>query len=785
MARGILQWVQDFIVNPLAAVIRGTITPVSADDAENQAEINTTIAEEYSRSFFDDYKELYKVDILADPMAIQKRAIAWEVTANLAYLGMTGAIIAAETVTLGQLDMSLVQLLRTPTLNAYFGTAQRIAETRDDASFIVPLRRYYLKQHTPLLPEAYRLAIAVSKNIISFDGYLEAMAESGFSPEWANIWLEQSEQYPTIETGLALLRRGEITAEIFDLWMSRVALPQSVRSEVVKLAEVIPPLTDLTRIAIREGFGDHSAAVQYPEYEAWAGKMGLSKYFANAYWYAHWDRIALAQMYDNLYRGLWSKEQFLDMLRIKDVHPDDREAIFNVAFNPPSLREMGYGWDTGIYTETDIAVYRRMAGLSPTDAELSAKSMVAYRTEAEREAVRREYMHLFALGKIDEDEYRWNLVRLITAEEAVELWVERGYLEAERKLKPELDRTYRIVTSSEAKWAYVNGLRGVAWYQEKLEALDWTEERVTVAVERATAELAVKGVSARDTEYRNLTSSQIGDLYRLRELSAEQLPNAFMDINYSPEDALMLTQRLIAIEEPEPRISELTRTDIARMYDLKIFDEEQVYQEFLVLGFTRQLASYLTLWTVVNIRYPDLKTQYKNGWITSQQMYDELIQLGLPEERAKELMRMTVKAEQPARIAAERDLTKSEIIKGVKGEILSTIEAVMLLRDLGYEEWEAYYILAINKVVAVGDPESFWDMKRVVEAYKKAITGKSKKIPDELITLELQVKALRKEIAELEAKGIDDVALGERVITLNEVEARYLKVRGEWERSED
>ena len=644
------------------------------------------------------------------------------------------------------------------------------------------IARYLLSKTTPYVPEDYRLALAVSRGILTDEKYTKAMAERGLNSDWADMWKEENYNYPSVEMGLRLLRRGDINTEAFNLWMTRLAMPKSAYDEVIKLKEVIPPLPDLIRFAVREAFGEHTYEEQYPAYESFATKMGLTKEAAGWYWWSHWIRISLSQMYDNLWRGYWDEEKFKSMLRLVDIHPDDRDDIYNVAFSPPTVRELGYGYDVGAYTREDIKKYRRWGGLSEEDATKASDALVDYRLEAEREALRREWMYLFSLGKMSEEEFRANLEAVFEMGDRTDLWVERGKYHAERLKKGEVPLEYRVVTSSEAKWMFVNNLRDEAWYRAKLADLEWTDERIDVAVERALEEMKPPEVEEVPPTYRNLTVTQIKDLYGLEKITAAEVPAFLEFIGYSPTDAEMLAQSLIYEEEVPPPTRALTRTDIERAYDLGLIEDKDLIDAYIAFGYSREDAAFLALYTRVNVWYPDLKKLYSNGWITENEMYSALLDLGLPKERADVLMMLTVKFEAPARTASERDLTKSEILKGAKKDILTVTQAASLLMDLGYDEGEAAYLLVLNDVVVAGDPESFWEMKRVTEAYKKSLGKPAKVIPDQLLLLEQQVRQLRAEIEKMKEEEATEEELGERLITLNELEGRYRKLIVEWER---
>lgn len=676
------------------------------------------------------------------------------------------------------------EVWRIPILSAGMEMARNIHLSPYNLTQRPLIARHLLSKTTPLIPEDYRLALAAAKGILTDDVYTTAMAQRGLDEGWAEMWREENYLYPPLSLMFELSWRGLVSEDDFTEWMQRNNYPSGVIEALSGLRELIPPAPDLITMVVREAFLPEMVIEAPDIFAKYMTMKGYGKEWADRYWTSHFLPIPLTQAYENLWRGLWTKDEFMFALHIQDIHPMWREDIYNVAFNPPSLREMGYGWDTGVYEEADIEKYRRWGGLSPEDAELSARSMVAYRTEAEREAVRREYLYLFVLERIDEKEFRENLKRLITADEAVELWVERGVKQRERKSKPLEPLEYRMTTASEAKWMFVNGLRDEGWYSEKLADLDWDEERINVAVERAKEEMKPPEVIPEEITYRNLTVAQIKDLYGLEKIKAEEVPSFLEFIGYSPEDAEKLAQVLTYEEKVPPPTRALTRTDIERAYDLGLLEDKDLVDAYVAFGYSRVDAALLALYTKVNVWYPDLKKLYSNGWITENEMYAALLDIGLPKERADVLMMLTVKFEAPARTATERDLTKSEILKGAKKDILTVTQAMSLLQDLGYEEGEAMYLLVLNDVISHDDPESYWEMKRVTEAYKKAMGKPAKIIPDDLLIMEQRVKQMRAEIEKMKEEDATNEELAPKLIALNAYEANYRKLIVEWERQE-
>jgi hypothetical protein len=623
---------------------------------------------------------------------------------------------------------------------------------------------------TTQYPEPYRLAEMHTKGLATNDEYLGITRTFGLPDEWAMRWSEGQLRYPDFNTALALLRRGNITPETFYFYMLRGQVSPEETEVMLNLKDVIPPIQDLIRFAVREAYGDHSSDVQYPAMVTQAKKMGLTEEASAWYWYAHWDRIPINLMFANYHRALWDTAKLERMLKIVDIHPDDRQDIINVAYGPPSIRELGYGWDVGVYTAADIERYRRFGGLSPEDALKSTIAIVAYRTEGERNSVRTEQMYAYGLEKIDEATLRKNLEDLNTPAEAIELWITRAKLYHERIKKPTMDVEGRIVSSSEALTAFKLGLRDEAWARAKLKDLAWAQDRIDVAIEKAKVDIADEAKKATEIKYRKLTVVQIRNFYALHLINKEQMTVELINLGYTPDDAEVLTEVYTTTPEVAPQPKAFSTAVASNMYKLMMFDEEDLLNNFVEEGYSNEQSAMLTTYTLLVQELPDLTAMYQKGVISGEDVVTELKRIEVPEYNARLLVKKITDEFQIERLTQEKNLTKAEILKGAKNKILTSTQASSLLQDLGYDANEALYILAINNVVTAGDPEGYWDMRRVTENFKKARGEKYMDIPDALITFEKQIKTLKAQITELKTHGGAEDKIGELTVELNRLE---------------
>lgn len=139
-----------------------------------------------------------------------------------------------------------------------------------------------------------------------------------------------------------------------------------------------------------------------------------------------------------------------------------------------------------------------------------------------------------------------------------------------------------------------------------------------------------------------------------------------------------------------------TRVDVRRWWDMRTIDEARLREIYVHRGYHGKDLDDYVLWTKVYVAFPDLIARWRNGWITIDEVRAELVGYGMPAERVEELLETKFKATAGEHTTAERDITKTDIIKGVKKGVITRGEGMELLMDMGYGEADADYILSIN-----------------------------------------------------------------------------------------
>ena len=139
-----------------------------------------------------------------------------------------------------------------------------------------------------------------------------------------------------------------------------------------------------------------------------------------------------------------------------------------------------------------------------------------------------------------------------------------------------------------------------------------------------------------------------------------------------------------------------TRVDVRRWWDMRTIDEAELRRLYSGMGYRGVNLDNYVLWTKVYTAFPDLMARWSKGWISLDKVKSELTGLGMPAARVEEMIQTKIQSTEPERVAGERDLTKTDIYKGIKADRITRSEGIELLIDLGFDEDEADLLVDTN-----------------------------------------------------------------------------------------
>jgi len=267
---------------------------------------------------------------------------------------------------------------------------------------------------------------------------------------------------------------------------------------------------------------------------------------------------------------------------------------------------------------------------------------------------------------------------------------------------------------------------------------------------------------------------QVVEMLRRGQLEEKDVWDWFRLVEIPP----FWRQKLINISYAVP-----TRVDVRRWWDMRTIDEARLREIYAWLGYHDKDLDDYVLWTKVYVAFPDLIARYKNGWIDLEQVKSELLALNMPKDRVEEMIEAKVKKMQQERTTKERDLTKSEIIKGVKKEVISRAEGIEMLQDMGYDAEEAEFIMDINIAAESGSPESYAEFKELTQKYRRAAGMSYHLPPEEVVIASRRLAEAKKALKEAEEKGLKEAKLDPYLKAVSDAEYAYRQLYLKWKES--
>lgn len=297
--------------------------------------------------------------------------------------------------------------------------------------------------------------------------------------------------------------------------------------KVVKgLYQLIPPVTDIITMAVREVFTPE--VVQRfgqmedlpPEFVTWAKQKGLSEYWASAYWAAHWMLPSIGQGFEMLHRRVIDDSDLDLLLRALDVMPFWRQKLKDISYNPLTRVDVRRMHRIGVLEEEGVFNAYLDVGYSEENARLMTEFTVAYNMEAERELTKTDILALYKKFAIDRDAAKEMLVDIAFPEETAELLMVRADLEIYAGFKK--DQIGYI------KAAYIAGKISEADASNRLGELNLPATE--------TNNLMESWELARTSKVKELSLDNLKAFFKAQVITVGELQIELAEIGYNAED---------------------------------------------------------------------------------------------------------------------------------------------------------------------------------------------------------------------------------------------------------
>lgn len=213
-----------------------------------------------------------------------------------------------------------------------------------------------------------------------------------------------------------LFLRGIIdSAKLFER-MRELGFTDTRTKEMMEAWEIIPGPQDLFHMVAKEAFEPEMISHiglgdEFPEEQvSWLAKQGISKFWAQKYWYAHWDQPSVQMGYEMLHRGVIDDKE-LDMLfKAIEMPPFWRDKLKKISYMPYTRVDIRRMFDLGIVDIDTVYANYQDLGYDAEHALEMTKFTIAYVDPEDKKLSKAEVLGAY-IDKILSNEECFSLLR--------------------------------------------------------------------------------------------------------------------------------------------------------------------------------------------------------------------------------------------------------------------------------------------------------------------------------------------------------------------------------------
>lgn len=208
--------------------------------------------------------------------------------------------------------------------------------------------------------------------------------------------------------------RGKMSQSEVNDKIKRMGFSDTDIQGLDELVKIIPGVSDLVLMAVREAFDDGvSAKFEHDqnlpaEFVEWTQKQGLDPEWAKRYWRSHWQLPSPNQVFEMLQRlrpgvskNPITRDDVNTYLRTADYAPFWRDRLAEIAYQPITRVDVRRMYKTGVFDESKVKEAYLNLGYNDENAQALTEFTVAYEAEEETGVVRSSVVSAYGDGMID------------------------------------------------------------------------------------------------------------------------------------------------------------------------------------------------------------------------------------------------------------------------------------------------------------------------------------------------------------------------------------------------
>ena len=194
-----------------------------------------------------------------------------------------------------------------------------------------------------------------------------------------------------------------------------------------------PGVSDLVRFVVRDVWNPKIITPAPEKFVKEMEYLGYNKFWADAYWTAHWIIPNYEQFREMYWRGKISYDEFMEGVHLADYHPHYDKFWEELSWNLPGKIDARWMYEWGMIGKEELITLLRAAGLHPDWQEKVAEAYIRNQLRDEINRVRTALIDMFRDGFISEDRLRKELKDLGFRDEVIEMSIREAKLKYEKE----------------------------------------------------------------------------------------------------------------------------------------------------------------------------------------------------------------------------------------------------------------------------------------------------------------------------------------------------------------
>jgi len=417
-----------------------------------------------------------------------------------------------------------------------------------------------------------------------------------------------------IENTVAL-RRGFITSETYAEKLRILGFAPDDIELAERLSMQLPPIGDLIRMVVRDTFepdvveqGQLSDGFDTFPVDT-AEQLGLTPYWSEKYWQAHWDLPSLQQGFEMLHRGEIDRDALLALFKAADIAPGYWRPLEAISYRPFTRVDVRRMHAFGVLDESQVLRAYLDIGYDQEKAQALTDFTIAYNESTkkvektrERDLSKSDIIGMYNDGVIDASATRDYLLKLGYSEDEATVLIDREDIqEMRRERKADITN---IIDQAKIKALTFEEA------QDRLAALDLTRTETN----KALADLARVSQTRTRTpsksdldEWLSLGLITSGDYAEeLRTLGfADRYVDLYVEATTAEQESDLLAQEEKAARRREPRA--VSKGNLDSLFQAEIIDSVGYTEGLTTLGYRESDISNLLEQQLLKLEEKSLK----------------------------------------------------------------------------------------------------------------------------------------------------------------------------------